>query len=263
VSSWFLDKKPVGGRISLAIWHYLLLIGLPMPEFDEEREQFPLGYYLGELLAYNVVTFDEAMIIGGVSNSQSVLRIIRCETAFHKPAYTLEELKDEFDARLQAAKAMWVKRLAVTIERMREYIASEARTIDTGKVTQTTPKAARARSPKPLDLDEVVREVISRLGLTPDKLSALLALQVQPGARELPTPEDASGAEATTLYEIATLFSAALVATNHMLHEASPEERARLRVLMGERNMALLKHNVTRLCSERINGRHDDGKEAE
>lgn len=108
VKRWVTGKNPARGENEIRLWHLLLAAGY---EFSDLRiDEF--NFYLSELLAYSIITMEEAMQVAGVKNSQTALQIMRGQPPMH-PAVTLAELREQYNDRLQEAKCSLQQELRV------------------------------------------------------------------------------------------------------------------------------------------------------
>jgi hypothetical protein len=99
VGSWLAKGIPPKGEKLNALWHLLRHAGQPSPEFDEVP---PFGKYLGELLAFGVISLEDAQVACGVAKPQAVLNVIRGD---QRPLHPMDisELKREYGDRLHTA----------------------------------------------------------------------------------------------------------------------------------------------------------------
>lgn len=99
VQRW-LRGTPANGERLIRLWHLLALLGSDSPEL---RKLPAFNRYLAELLAFGVVSLDEACQIAGIKNTQSLFKITRGQPPMH-PSFNLGELKQLYAPRLQYAK---------------------------------------------------------------------------------------------------------------------------------------------------------------
>lgn len=99
VGSWLAGQQPPVGIRLVTLWHFLDAAGIQTPELSELQ---PFNYYIGRLLAFRVITMDEAKHILAVKNDQTVLEILRGQQP-SRPTYTLPELYELYDGKLHGA----------------------------------------------------------------------------------------------------------------------------------------------------------------
>jgi hypothetical protein len=152
------------------------------------------GRYLGELLAFGVITLDTAQMVCGVKNAQGVLGITRGDRKPAHPTQTVQELR-----------ALYGEHLARAVSELKRNVAA----LEQGVVVAATASTGRPQPP----------------------------------------------ASSTRLVlEAAGAFSALLPVARYMVVEATAEDRALLRRLLGDSEMGgmfELSGLLNQLCSER------------
>jgi hypothetical protein len=106
VTTEWLDKgRPPKGEILNRLWHLLAAAEVPSPELEKLEKSSPFGFYLGKLLAYSVITADDALTMCGIKYPQGVLEIIRGDKMPVSAIFSVEELQQEYDEQLRVAVA--------------------------------------------------------------------------------------------------------------------------------------------------------------
>jgi hypothetical protein len=109
-AGWFGRKRPLGGLSTLRLMYLLLAAGVKLPEHDEIRDTYPLGEYIGRLLAFGVLTMDEVSEFSGKVRDGAIFRAARAEGTLAECSYTLAELKATYQEELFAkAEALMEK----------------------------------------------------------------------------------------------------------------------------------------------------------
>lgn len=192
VRRWVANANPAKGENEIRLWHLLLAAGYEFPELEIPE----FNFYLAQLHAYSIITFDEVAQLCGVKNEQTALQIMRGQPPMH-PAVLLEDLKELYDEPLQAARANLQQTLS----------AADPLPVETMILPQLPTIPMKA-----------VNEV----------LTFEMLVQV-----------------------LGDLLSAALPLAELALDSWTPEQRARLRELVGDEAMFELSNNMNALCSER------------
>jgi hypothetical protein len=100
VTGWLNGQPPNGERL-IKLWHLLAAVGLESPELAKLPA---FNRYCGELLTFGVTTMEELQEICNVGMPKSILLMLRGKPPMH-PQYDLAELKELYEARLQARRA--------------------------------------------------------------------------------------------------------------------------------------------------------------
>ena len=129
VEKW-LDRssKPIGGVSGLGLWHLLETAGCDSPELAKIRQEYPLGEYLGRLLAFRVLKEDEVCGLAQVKKVGAILRAVRDEGRLIRVKSSLEELHLAYDGRLRTAEAKLRQKL--NILPVAEPVSSRPRVIE-------------------------------------------------------------------------------------------------------------------------------------
>jgi hypothetical protein len=112
VKQW-LNGRPVKGQRQNSLWHLLAAAGLDSPELEAIP---PFGRYLGTLLAYRIITIEDAQEICDVRNGNAVLDAVRGNRTPSGPKFTLSELTDMYGELLQSAEAALRARLGTAMK---------------------------------------------------------------------------------------------------------------------------------------------------
>lgn len=111
VDTWLRKGTVPRGQQINRLWHLLALAGQDSPEL---KRVSAYGRYLGELMAYDIVSLEAAQKSCKLVNEQGVLHIIRGEqSAPTQPRDTLEELRVAYGDDLDKAKRVWRERLGL------------------------------------------------------------------------------------------------------------------------------------------------------
>jgi hypothetical protein len=101
VKDWISNSHPARGERLLRLWHLLALRGSESPELQKLPA---LNRYLGELLAFGLVSIEEAGEMAGVKNSQTLHKVLRGQVPVH-PKTTVRQLRARYDEQLRKARA--------------------------------------------------------------------------------------------------------------------------------------------------------------
>lgn len=101
---WFSKGRPLGGLTTLRLWHLMEAAGFDSPELQRIRREYPEGEYLGRLLAYRIITMNDAKNIAGVSKEGGVFRGIRFEGRLSSMKLTYLQMVEAYGSRLEAAE---------------------------------------------------------------------------------------------------------------------------------------------------------------
>jgi hypothetical protein len=210
VAGWFAGAKPLGGLYTIKLWHLLAVTGIPSPELEVARSKYPLGEYIGRLLAFDVITMERALKICKVKEN-AIFLAARTEGTLSRCTKTFQQLVDEYDETLKMFE-----------EDLRSKIGSPS----------TASQVAR--------VEESLRgdSVVSERGDLVSRVEALLGAHGAHSRQEL-------------VFQVAKELLAALVAANMAVTDFTPEERTKLRSLMGQQGMFELSNTIERLCGER------------
>jgi hypothetical protein len=148
VDGWRRDKdpKPPRGERLNRLWHLLHFAGVDSPELQELPE---FGRYLGELMAFSVISIEDARRICGGVGEKAVLDTIRGTGQPAKPQYTVEQLKEKYGDSLQQKKEEWRTNVRV----LPALSASKLTT----QLQPTLPAPAAAHVSNPFILDLAIR----------------------------------------------------------------------------------------------------------
>jgi hypothetical protein len=143
-NGWRTDKdpKPPRGERLNRLWHLLHFAGVDSPELLELPE---FGRYLGELMAFGVISIEDARRICGGVGEKAVLDTIRGTGQPAKPQYTVEQLKEKYGDSLQQEKEEWRTKVRV-------LPAPSVNRLTTQLPTLPAPAAAHVPNPFILDL---------------------------------------------------------------------------------------------------------------
>jgi hypothetical protein len=231
---WIKGTGTPRGENLNRLWHLLSALGLNSPELKELQ---PYSRYLGELLAYRVISLGEEenseqlipkddtnnegtlLEILGLKSQNDALRIVRGEQQPTKAEFTtVEELEELYGSVLEAAKAMW-----------KERFAAAAKSLST-----------KANNAAPVRVKPEVVEI------------------ERPPAPAAPPATTAIRQPATTghnyelLLKLAGDLSGIIPMLRHVLSDAcTDEERAQLRDLLGQDQLFVLMRSLQRLTSSR------------
>lgn len=115
VHGWLHKDSPPRGEMLNRLQVLLYTLGVPSPELDRVT---PYGLYLARLMAFNLVTIDEAQLLVGAGYKQAVFETIRGErdpydeAVVTRPTESLQILKERFDVPLAEAEEKLRKRFA-------------------------------------------------------------------------------------------------------------------------------------------------------
>jgi hypothetical protein len=215
-NSWLSGGQPLGGMVTLRIWYFLDALRVDQPELQRARKRYEYGAYIGELLAYDVVSqedagaFAESTLGKGPVQIGAILSAARAEgRGFAKPTYEYEELVRDYGDKLIAARNALRQKLGVPIDK-------PTRTTKAAEVTPAPTPAAPSNPGKTMDVVEpVVREQL--------------------------------------VYELAQRLSELGVTAQYALAVLTDEERALLRTLTGKSGIFDLSNALNRLSSTRAN----------
>lgn len=217
------------------LWHLLHALGVASPEL--ERLQ-PYSRYLGELLAYRVISLGDEeggdqpprtvkpdnevtlLEILGLKSQNDALRVVRGQQQPTRAQLTtVEELIEWYGALLEAAKAIWKERFAIA-----------AKPLSTKKASST---------PVPVKTAQPVERKPPSAPVTPVAVSV----------SHLPS---ATGHNYGVLLKLASDLSGVTPMLRHVLSDAcTDEERAQLRELLSQEQLFNLTRLLTRLTSTR------------
>lgn len=228
-AGWMGSSKPLGGLPTLHLWHFLDALKIDQPELRKLRRDYPFGAYVGELLAYGVVSMEEARGFGISTRKEgddallgegAIFRAARGEGRISKERFTYDELIANYGDELQEAK----KRLQEKVAGWNELLAPSS-----PSVTSSTPE----ETPTSTRIEALFEELIGRIT-----------------ASEKP--------RIVEIAEMAEVLLNALGVANRALYGLTPAERSKLREMMGEGGMFALSNAVAMLCSERARGKGID-----
>ncbi len=154
VHYWFTNTHQPRGAAMNALWHFLATVGVDSPEID----QLPsFSKYLGQLLAFSVISLEEAQEICGLKNPQGVFKVTRGQQQPSHPLYTAEELQEAYDSVLQAA----MEKLRASTE-----TAEAAQTVvqETRQEEPDVPVPVLGTKIQPAESTQLILQVSSMLG---------------------------------------------------------------------------------------------------
>jgi len=102
-SGWLGGNKPLGGLYTLRLWHLLRAAGIDSPELVRAEAEYPLGAYIGRLLAFGAMSMKEACELCKVQEG-AIFRAARTEGRLSKCAKSLDELQAEYGELLEIAE---------------------------------------------------------------------------------------------------------------------------------------------------------------
>lgn len=222
VGNWASGGRPMGGLVTIKLWFFLEQVGIESPELKKVRTEYPLGEYLGRLLAFGVLSLEKVRKLCNNVQKDAIFRAIRAQGKLHTPSETdVDALHEEHDELLAMAVEEFQKKL---------------------------PQSSRA---------EVVSEIQSK-GSDSSELDALrdqiaeLERQLEEARRESPQKSEPRFG---LIQRIAERLQIAHVAANIAVHQLSSDERDILRMLMGSKGMFDFSNTIERLCGKRAFGR--------
>lgn len=160
VQGWLAGGRPLGGVFTLKLWHLLEVAGITSPELKKARKDYPLGVYIGRLLAFDVITKDKASEICGNVKDDAIYRAARAAGRLSRCTQTLEELEREYGEYLALAEA-----------ELRQTLGSTSVPLPTEEV-ETPPPASQAEVPM-----SVTEPAVVQLGGTSRELFILKLAQ--------------------------------------------------------------------------------------
>lgn len=220
VAGWLRTRKPLGGIYTLKLWHFLAQAGVDSPELVEARNEYPLGEYFGRLLAFNLLSLEDACALCKVKRD-AILRAARNQGRLLHCSKTFKNLTSEYD-----------ELLALAVEEFQEKLPSM--------------EAASGDSAPAL---EVVQSIPS--GELEELRQRLEILEARPHVVKGPHSDEESALRLQLVKNVAEALQAAHVAANVAISQFSLEERELLRTLMGAKGMFEFSTVLDRLCSER------------
>ncbi|HTE57808.1 MAG TPA: hypothetical protein VK694_03605 [Verrucomicrobiae bacterium] len=111
IDTWLRKNIVPRGQQINRLWHLLALAGVDSPEL---KRVSAYGRYLGELMAYDLVSLEAAQHSCKLLNEQGVLHIIRGEQSPPtRPRDTLEDLRVVYGDDLEKAKRVWKEKLGL------------------------------------------------------------------------------------------------------------------------------------------------------
>lgn len=111
VQRWLKTGKYPRGENLNKLWYFLAAAGIESPELDDLVKEYPLGAYLGKLMAFGVITFQDAQSWLDMDRDDT-LRIIRGEQMPSGATESVKSLQDAFAKDLKNAEEELQKRLA-------------------------------------------------------------------------------------------------------------------------------------------------------
>lgn len=113
VMRWLREptKHPRGEKLN-KLWHFLQAAGIDSPELKKLQETHAFGAYLGMLMAYGVITLEEAVDYCGLTSEQSALQVIRGGQRPVEPKESLEGLRAIYEEELDRLVGELSERLA-------------------------------------------------------------------------------------------------------------------------------------------------------
>lgn len=282
---WFGKTKPLGGVLSIKIWHFLAACGISSPELDEVEKVNPYGYYIGRLLAFGVISVRDACEIckkdGGLRKN-GVFRHARGESKSEpeEPALTLTELKELYGASLQEAEG----KLRAQLGNKHEAQPTPAEIVRPPKPSSMRPHPAllprvpaqpaapaapaAVTRPEHDQLERILRENRSQLTAALQEVMAQLRPTLESKAlsdssTEVDeTEEDEEGEEVPEeltvemlrfLNEAADKVRQASMIVKILLEHTSPEVRALFREIVDARELRLLINRLSKVSNEHAN----------
>lgn len=141
VGDWVMNVQPPVGFRLIALWHVFAKVGFKSPELESLP---PYNRYLGELVAFGVITMAEACEYLNIRNEQSAFRTLRGSPPMN-PQYSLEELRELHDELLRQNQAVLPKLPAKATRGDSPADDPNAHRVTSPPVTEEKP------SPDPLD----------------------------------------------------------------------------------------------------------------
>lgn len=175
VGEWLTEVRPPTGVRLLTVWHLLNVYGPLLPSMDGLE---PLNRYLGQLLAFQVMTMEEVCEVLNVKNAQTVFRILRGQKPM-QAHYTLSQLRELYDDQLRRELADLPRR-----KRPAKVVAAASEPAPPAVEKQIPDAPASTSPPASLTLD------LSGIGSDPPLMLAMLLGAALPLARHLNQPED-------------------------------------------------------------------------
>lgn len=240
VHRWLDEHKAPRGENLGRLWYLLAALDLPSPELE-----YLSSYqrYLGELLAYRVVSFgysnmndaqleqtsnDTVREIVNEKRHREAYSILRGEREPAEPTIkTTKDLREMYGTALEEAKAAWKERFAA--------------------VTESLHTSADNRQSDPPAQSEVARQVRAAVARTRNSTNPVITSTplTQPAAT-------APSSNYLLMLELAQKLSSVVPLLQHALSEAcTDEDRATMRGLLGQDQLFTLNRLLNRLTSTR------------
>lgn len=224
VAKWLQKKgKPLGGITAIQLWYFLTVAGYIEPSVMERVQEInPYGAYLGKLLAFRVISLEEAAKEVCHRNPNAVLRAARGENKgfdssnASEPELTLGELHDMYDEQLQAA-----------VDELRARVpASDAPFLPITHAEQQAHPASIETPP------------------------AVTTPQIQELPAHHTVPSDSAGVGRDFVAQLAQYLGRDAVGVKYLIEHGTEEERKFFRELL-EDVLFKLSTQLNRLCSTR------------
>jgi len=242
IGTWFVNPtaKPLGGIITLKLWYLQQQMGLDCPEIEAVTVASPYGATIGKLLAYDVITPEQARALCGGVKDNAVLKGAR-GSRIASPQLTIAQLQQRYRVDLQAA-----------IETLQEQAGKHQ---PAGlQITPATPdhqvepvsEASPSEPAVSLSSEKLIELLAARLNLIPETLQAAIAMQTAPVQADPPAVT-----QHQLIRDIAATLAQAHVDVKYALEVLTPEEQAFLKRLVGDELPFNLKNALAALCGSR------------
>lgn len=212
VGEWLDGARKIEGIKAVKLWHLLEVATGYSQELSAIRASYPLGEYIGRLLAYNVITSDEAReVCGGVKN-EAVIRAIRGQGTLLRPAKGIEDLQKEYGDIIEERTSA-----------LRRWLRGES-----------LPK-------------EPLRPVSDTNGS--HEMLQSVSTNSEADEAQAPTAPAGSGDRMALINQLARQISDGGIAARIALEELTPDERTSLRKLLGDRGLFSISNALNNLAA--------------
>lgn len=212
VGEWLDGTRKPEGIKTVKLWHLLEVATGYSQELSAVRASYPLGEYIGRLLAYNVVTSHEAREICGGVKSEAVIRAIRGQGTLLRPTKDIEELQKEYGDTIEERTSA-----------LRRWLRGES-----------LPKEPL----RPVSESNGSREMLQSVSINSEADEA-----------QAPTAPAGSGDRMALINQLARQISDGGIAARIALEELAPDERRSLHKLLGDRGLFSISNAMNNLAA--------------
>ena len=259
---WFVSTTPLGGIATLKLAYLMREAGLDSPELELFHSERPMSAYIGELLAFDVITMRQALEFCGITDPQGVFRAARGGNVQKFYSTNTQRGLGEFkeaNQRLESDRLTAIARLKKKLEAaaLDRADASVGQVQPTDSPAQAAPAVVVPEEAPPapapaLDGEAVVR-AIKESGLT-DDIAEKVMTQLGSFVPEVPADQGAR----LLMLRVAQDIKAAEAAAELALSELDAAGRAKLRDLCGD-SIFQLSNALVKLSGERAFGLPEEG----